>query len=126
MKIILVLSLFLSATLSSAQTTPVLKPNAVIGEDATLWMLDDDCVPWSMSSTPADVNYGSSIELRYQDWTWAAAGCGSGTIRSLIRFSEVAAIPSSATVISAELRLYGPSEFPYDPITNSVYPGSPF
>lgn len=123
--ILVVVFFFLSLSFSFSQTTLVLKPDAAIGEDAAVWRLSDDCIPVGNTTTVADINLGNYIETRYMSWTWSSMGCGSGDIRSLIRFSEISLIPSGAIIISAHLNLFGPHESP-DPTVNSVYPGTPY
>ncbi|RYD58439.1 MAG: T9SS type A sorting domain-containing protein [Sphingobacteriales bacterium] len=83
-----------------------LKPNPVIGQDAQIFTLGGGCNP-----APANTNYGNATELAYAAWdftpTW---GCSNGLIRSLLRFSELtnpAIIPSNATIVNADLRLFG-------------------
>lgn len=62
-------------------------------------------------------------ELPVNSWT------GGGTYittRSFIRFNDLSLIPSTATVVSAKLFLYGISQSLNSPQGNSYYPGSPY
>jgi hypothetical protein len=58
--------------------------------------------------------------------TWNASGAGEGSERAYIRFVDLDSIPSSATIKSAKLSLYGVDASISPEITagNSVYPGS--
>ncbi len=134
MKKLLVLGALLTIQLAPAfsQTVTKFKPDAYSGEDANIFMLDYDCVPPPSSgyyTTPKYMNFGDHPELPVLDWTWYAySGCGSGTIRSLIRFRGlndlINSTPYSYHVYSAELVLHTPSSTAY--ASNSNYPGTPF
>lgn len=115
MKKLLLLGAFFPGIMGSlkAQTVNVaFQPDATTGEDAYIWNLDGGCVltgtpPPYGTSTPADVNFGNAIQLPYIDWTWNAAGCPDGTIRSVIRFTQLSTIPSNSIINNATLRFYG-------------------
>lgn len=112
-----------SMTSLHAQTV-TFKPGPATGQDAPMWMLDGACIPYGYTQTPADVNYGLNQEFSYSAWTWYAGGCSTGYNRSVIRFDDLASIPSSATIISAQLNLYG---IPPNPNYwgNNYFPGTP-
>lgn len=124
-KLIISLLILLSTNLYAqvTTTTVVFKPGPTIGEDAYLWSLDDACVPTGFTSTPSTLNFGTLNELNATRWTWTSAGCGWGTTRSVIRFSEINSLPPGITIVNAELILRTPN--PSDQFGNSVYPGSP-
>ncbi|WP_118975528.1 DNRLRE domain-containing protein [Taibaiella koreensis] len=112
-KTLLLAASFLCIGSLMAQTVNVaFQPDATTGEDAYIWSLDGGCVltgtpPPFGTNTPADVNFGNAIQLPYMDWTWNAANCPNGTIRSVIRFSQLNTIPSNSIINNATLRLYG-------------------
>lgn len=104
----------------NAQTTVTFKPNATIGEDATLFMMDDGCIPLGWTNTPADLNYGNAPGLSMLRWTYNANECPYGKTRQLLRFSQLNNIPQNAIILSAVLKLYG------DPTSqNTWFPGHP-
>lgn len=108
-----------------AQTTVTFKPNAAIGQDATIIAFDGDCIPSGETTTPADLNYGTDENIIYDDWTYSSNGCNGGTTRSLLKFSQLNTIPSNAIVTNVELRLYGVPSSP-NPQGNTGYTGSPY
>lgn len=114
-----------SITIASAQTTVVFKPGATTGVDAVIRMADDDCILTGASVTPAEINYGDIQELHTFDWTFSSEGCGAGTSRCLLRFTQLSEIPSDATITDAKLKLFGMSSSPTGSASNSSYPGSP-
>ncbi|XZF14881.1 DNRLRE domain-containing protein [Chitinophagaceae bacterium MMS25-I14] len=107
-----------------AQTTVNFKPGPATAQDATLWELDGGCIPYGQKATPAVTNYGFNSFFGYSAWTWMAAGCNTGLVRSVIRFDDLSSIPTNATITSAHLKLYG---IPPDPNTwgNNYFPGTP-
>lgn len=121
--ILLLQAALLTGTFAIAQTTVSFKPGPATGEDASLWLLDNNCIPNGASIPAADMNLGTSPEVNFCRWTWNDAGCGEGTIREVIRFTGLSTIPSSATILSAELRLNGPT--PTLQWGNNYYPGTP-
>lgn len=110
-----------------AQTvTAVFQPGPSVGKDVHIFMMDNDCIPAGFSTTPANLNFADSVELPAIDWTWNAAGCSGGTIRSLIAFTELSTIPPGSTIVSAKLELFGMPSSTYIPQGNNYYPGSPY
>lgn len=110
---------------ANAQTTVTFKPNAAIGEDATLFMTDGACVLTGEVLPAEDLNAGNVENLTMVDWTFNSIGCPDGTMRSLLRFSQLGTIPPAATITSATLRLYGVPSSGVVP-GNTYYPGSPY
>lgn len=104
----------------NAQTTVTFKPDATVGQDATLFMMDNGCIPQGWTDTPADLNYGNEPGFPMVRWTYSANQCGSGTTRELLKFSQLSTIPSNAIIQSAQLKLYGT---PTD--QNTWFPGHP-
>lgn len=84
-----------------AQTTVTFKPGAATGQDAMIAISDVSTCNW------ANLNDGNSPELNTMAWTFGGPGCGTGTIRSLLRFTGLSSIPPNALITSATLRLYG-------------------
>ena len=121
--ILLLHAALLTGALALAQTTVSFKPGPAVGEDVNLWLLDNNCIPSGSSIPAADMNQGTSPEATFTRWTWNAANCGEGTTRELIRFTELSTIPTGATILSAELRLNGPT--PTGQWGNNYYPGTP-
>lgn len=108
----------------NAQTTVTFKPGPNGGEDASIFTTNG-CSPSQYPGPPEQLNFGSTSELIYADWTYNSQGCPEGTHRSLIRFNGLSSIPTGATILNATLKLYGiPTAVPID--GNSNYPGSPF
>ena len=106
-----------------AQTTLFLKPGPSGGDNTTI-MTTYGCTPTGYPGPAETLNAGTVSEMVYSDWTYNAAGCSHGTIRGLIRFNGLSAIPPTATILSATLNLYGePSSPSYG---NSTFPGSPY
>jgi hypothetical protein len=123
-KVILLLhAALLTSTLALAQTTVTFKPGPAVGEDVNLWVLDGNCTPSGYPLPAGDLNFGSSGEASFTRWTWNALNCGEGTTRELMRFTELSTIPTGATILSAELRLNGPT--PTGQWGNNYYPGTP-
>lgn len=119
------ISLCTSFNLQAQTSTAVFQPGPAVGKDVHIWSLDDNCIPSGYTTTPANLNFADTSELSALDWTWSSGGCGSGTHRSLIAFTELATIPTGATIVSATLELFG---VPTSVIShgNSYYPGSPY
>lgn len=115
----LLIALF-GCAISYAQTTVILKPNAVIGKDAAIMNYDNGCIATIDSVSPADMNFANDTVLWMKDWTWYAIGCNGGTLRSLLCFTGLDSIPQNATILSATLRLYGTNAD-----RNTSYPGAP-
>ncbi|MFA6200692.1 MAG: DNRLRE domain-containing protein [Bacteroidales bacterium] len=106
-KNIIIALLCAGSFISSVQAqTVTFKPNATIGKDAEIWMLDNNCLVDSIH-TGAELNYGNAPQIKMAVWTYGSIHCGKGTSRSLLRFDQLNTIPSTATITSVELRLYG-------------------
>lgn len=100
------------------------KPGPAAGMDAEIRMMDGGCQT-SFSPLPEHLsNYGSEPYMSITDWTWVAGGCSGGTLRSLIRFSDMSLIPPGAIISSATMVLYHP---PYNTSYwgNNYFPGTP-
>jgi hypothetical protein len=107
-----------SVSQSQTDTTVIFKPNATIGQDATIFTLGN-CKPlytnfsnnpyyiYNYVETPANINFGSALILTLGSGTWSANGCGTGTVRALLKFTELNAIPIDAVVTDAKLKLHG-------------------
>lgn len=115
----LLIALF-GCAISYAQTTVILKPNAVIGKDVAIMNYDNGCIATIDSISPADMNFANDTVLWMKDWTYIAIGCNGGTVRSLLCFTGLDSIPQNATILSATLRLYGTNAD-----RNTSYPGAP-
>ncbi|MDR0438334.1 MAG: DNRLRE domain-containing protein [Bacteroidales bacterium] len=93
--------------------TVIFKPGPDIGQDAPIFR-NVFYSEWENS------NYGNHAEMRTEAWTWDGH---PGVIRTLLKFDELSTIPKNATILSAELKLYG---VPHSgAASNSSYPGSP-
>jgi hypothetical protein len=123
------------------------KPNAVIGQDATIWNLRQnadpssrDCVPTTRPvTTPSSTNYGNDIAGSFNAWTWNGVGCPNGTTRLLFRFPQIDLIPvanptapyqyvggpNGAVINSAILVLRGVPASTPGVYGNNLYPGTP-
>jgi hypothetical protein len=99
--------------------TLTLRPDSTTGQDSYVSKVLDD-------SADGGANLNWTHELIMARWTFEQFGYDSGTQRSYIRFDSLAKIPTTATVTSAILYLYGenPEASPSFPIGNSYYPGS--
>jgi hypothetical protein len=87
------------------------------------------CVAGASAANSANGNQGNLDYLAAIAWTFNNNGCATGQFRSLIKFASVSNIPSTATIISAKLSLYGVNNnnSSISPlIPNSTYPGSPY
>ena len=91
------------------QTTVTFKPDATIGQDANIFMPN------------SNVNGGNDVVLIPEAWTVSGSPVLS---RSLLKFDELATIPTSAIIISATLKLYGVPSSAHAQ-GNSCYPGTP-
>lgn len=99
------------------------------GQDAYIFIGDDDCIPDWGSIPLQEMNFGEKQDLIAEDWTYNTWGCSHGTLRFLIKFADIAAIPNSATITGAKLILYGDTPTTiggYDWWGNSTFPGSSF
>lgn len=95
----------------------ILRPDSTTGQDAYVSKLD---------STPGDggVNLNWTHEIIMARWSLSQFNYDTATQRSYIRFDSLAKIPSTATVTSAVLYLYGVSSSISFPYGNSYYPYS--
>lgn len=102
---------------ASGYTKLVLQPGNKAGQDA--WI----------EYSPSDPGYathnsGSIDQFRVMAWT---ANGIFYEVRSLIRFTELSQIPSTSTILTAKLFLYGIDEGSvHMPEGNSYYSGSPY
>jgi len=116
--------LFCSSAFCQVHTTVTFKPDSIIGKDANIFTTGT-CILHGHPLPAADENFGNHTELLQDAWTWSSQGCGEGTVRSLLKFEQLSTIPASATIESAELKLFGvPTSGNYQ--GNSSYPGSSF
>ncbi|MNV02716.1 hypothetical protein D3C71_929560 [compost metagenome] len=83
------------------RNTLITRPGPSCGQDALIQR--SSICNW------ANQNYGSDQCLIANAWTYNAISCGVGEIRSLIDFPDLDLVPTSAVVVSATLRLYGPT-----------------
>ncbi len=100
-----------SSQITFSQTTVTFKPNAQIGKDTKI-----------LNSTVAnygEINYGDDEGNIVSAWT---GNGGILTQRSLIKFEELASIPTGAIITDVKLKLYGTNSL--YPHGNNVYPGS--
>lgn len=89
----LLLAMFLATTSSSfSQVIKVFQPDPIVGNDAIIW-----------SANPS-TNYGSSTELVMNAWTNSS---NLEIMRSLIKFNDLATIPTNIGIENAILYLYG-------------------
>ena len=51
-KLLLIAIVSTAGLFVNAQTTVTFKPNSYVGEDATLFMMDDNCIPIGWLDTP--------------------------------------------------------------------------
>ena len=98
----------------------ILRPDSTTGQDAYVSKLD------SNASNPSDgnVNLDWTHEIVMSRWSLSQFNFDTATQRSYIRFDSLARIPSTATVTSAVLYLYGESSSITFPYGNSYYWGS--
>lgn len=125
----LAFSLFdISYLCGQTTNTVTLKPNSTDGIDAMIVNFDNGCIPDGETITPGDQNYGSNGEIDYYAWTFSSNGCSNGEARSLIKFQDLALIPSNATVSSVTLKMQGAPQNSINSINvgNNYYPESPY
>lgn len=133
-----------AATLSACQKenvkTPVAQAQAVTEEnsDASVFMSKEG----SSSKLVLRPGPGNGQDVYVEDRSGVSSGntnyvpelpvnswTGGGTYittRSFIRFNDLSLVPTTATVVSAKLFLYGLSQSLNSPQGNSYYPGSPY
>ncbi|MEA4967418.1 MAG: DNRLRE domain-containing protein [Bacteroidaceae bacterium] len=103
-----------SSQIAFSQTTVIFKPNGTIGKDVNIGDVQ--------YTNLANLNEGEQNVLNINAWTFSD---NLGIGRALIKFDELASIPTEAIITDVKLKLYGVSST--DPnSSNSVYPGSPF
>lgn len=97
----------------------ILRPDSTTGQDSYVSKVLDD-------SADGFVNLNFAHELIMSRWQFEQFGYDSATQRGYLRFDSLAKIPTTATVISATLYLYGedPDSSISFPIGNSYYAGS--
>jgi hypothetical protein len=111
-----------TVTVSASPTiTMTLQPGSD-GQDALVLYKEGDNGPASAATT----NFGQLVELNYSRWTYSAQGFGEGSMRSYVKFSGLASIPATATILSAKISFYGVASSAFAPPGNSHYPGSPY
>jgi hypothetical protein len=119
LRAVLLVLLGVIATSKVSGQTVTFKPGPVIGQDAMISIGHDST--YATYAHWENTNNGNNEWFYAQSWTW---NTHPGTIRSLLRFDELSTIPIGATIISAELKLYGIPSFNWH--GNSSYPGSPY
>jgi len=94
----------------------VLQPGPDDGYDTWLtWKRNDSVITnWNWDTVAITAAYA-----------WTSSGVPI-TGRSLIKFKGLSAIPSTATIISARLYMYGVENSIHLPVGNSLYAGSPY
>ncbi len=101
-----------SCQIAFSQTTVTFKPNAQIGKDANISIRE--------YTNMANENQATFNELLMDAWTY---GGDFGICRGLIKFDELASIPTEAVITDVKLKLYGINP-PSPQNGNNVYPGS--
>jgi Disaggregatase related repeat len=96
-----------------------LRPGPINGHDVIVVNIA------GLTSTTVNFKAGAP-ELNASEWTYNAIGGGEGTVRALIKFSELGTIPASAIVDSAFINFYGLPASQTAPQGNSYYSGSPY
>lgn len=120
-KILIICLLFTCSFELFSQITVSLKPNSIIGEDATVSKLDGNCIPSFLNDTPANLNFGTFPYIEAKRWSYSSSGCSNGTERTLIKFSELSNIPQTAIITNVEFKLYGVNN-----VQNTTFPGKPW
>jgi hypothetical protein len=105
---------------NDSDLTLILRPDSTSGQDSYVSKLD------SNASNPSDggINLNWVHELVIARWSLSQYGFDSATQRSYIRFDGLSGIPSTDTVTSAILYLYGETSSLTFPYGNSYYPYS--
>ncbi len=127
-KVILTVSLVLYVFYGFSQNvfSETFKPGPIIGQDAILLMMDNQCIPTPYQVSPEFLNFGNTPDIAYSDWTFNSQGCPHGSTRSILKFIELNNIPSNAIILNAELRLFGVTSGNFVPQGNNSYSGSPY
>lgn len=105
--------------------TLTLQPDGAAGQDAIVVTRATD------GGVVANTNLSFIPELSMSEWTYSAQSAGEGTNRTYIKFTGLSTIPAGATLVSAQLSLYGLSQqettqSPSTPQGNSFYNGSAY
>ena len=116
-RVFLSLLILLACVFTQAQKTVKFKPNAAVGQDALISINQQGFPNW------ANTNFGNDSLMIIEAWTWNG---DFGITRVLLKFAELSTIPTNATIINAELRLYGLPINGGHYQGNSCYPGSPY
>lgn len=103
----LMFALLTIGTVCAQPRTASFKPGPAAGQDVTIFRMENDCVFPGYSVTPADQNHDGTPQFQYCTWTWYAAGCAAGSMRSLLRFDGLSAIPPYSRIQNASLLLHG-------------------
>jgi len=98
--------------------TFILRPDSTTGQDAYVSKLD------GTTYNDGGVNLNWTHEIVMSRWSLSQYNYDTATQRSYIRFDSLAKIPTTATVTSAVLYLYGETSSITFPYGNSYYPGS--
>lgn len=105
-----------TVTVNDTDATLILRPDSTTGQDCYVSKLD---------TTPdGNTNLNWTHEIVMSRWSLSQYNYDTVTQRSYIRFDGLAGVPSTATVTSAVLYLYGESSSITFPYGNSYYPGS--
>jgi hypothetical protein len=103
----LILVLFFTSCFRTSTTTPqptahqlILRPDSTTGQDTYVALLDND-------PSDGNTNLNFAHEMCLARWTCSWYNYDSATWRGYIRFDSIAKIPTTATVTSAILYLYG-------------------
>ena len=105
LKKLFIATLFLTGFLTGySQVTATFQPDAADGKDAFVYIFYDCSGP----DLNQNNNTGTSNRLSVSQWTYnSGQDCNDGTHRTFIEFSKIDCIPSNATIVSADLNLYG-------------------
>jgi len=95
--------------------TATLQPDASNGQDVHVEKV--------YGGQNANENFNFDPELDMTAWT---VNGNPIFLRSYLRFVDLAKIPSTSTILSATLYLYGLNSSRPNPQGNSIYPGSPY
>ncbi|MGI8951793.1 MAG: DNRLRE domain-containing protein [Chitinophagaceae bacterium] len=85
---------------------------------------EDDQI-WYLLGNAGSYNNNLGQRNEVAIYSWSNNGYPAAA-RGLYKFDSLSKIPSTAQVISAQLRLYGVPNSSYTPQGNSTYPGSPY
>jgi hypothetical protein len=105
--------------------TLTLQPGGAEVEDARVVAVQS-CVSGAPIENSANFNFPDLLDLPMAAWTFNSNGCETGQYRSFLKFTGMNSIPSSATILSARLSLFGVTTSLSSPQGNSYYTGSPY